>query len=77
MPAEAALVRTWRAGAYTCTLTMRRPRPGETGAAVIEWEPHQPRRLTDAEMRQYRAGRDLALAALAETLGITVALLEV
>jgi hypothetical protein len=31
---------------------------------AIEWSPEQPRRLTPAEIEQYRAGRDTALAAL-------------
>lgn len=45
--------------------------------AVIEWAPERPRQLSADELAQYRAGRNAALAELAELTGRTVAVLEV
>ncbi|MBX3601074.1 MAG: hypothetical protein KF863_10645 [Rubrivivax sp.] len=72
----AALSRSWRVGSRTCTLTVPRPQPGAVLAAAIEWQPDVPRRLSEAELRQYRAGRDDALRALAQYVGGAVALVE-
>jgi hypothetical protein len=51
----------------------------EQGAAQIEarWEPDVPRRLTKAELRDYRRGRDELLAEAARLLGGAVAIVEV
>lgn len=77
MSAESALaVRTWRAGTYTCRLTVQRPRAGALVSAVIEWEPNQPVRVTDVELREYRAGRNAALASISRELGINAAVIE-
>ena len=77
MAAEsAALVRQWRVGAFTATLTMPRPMRGKASAAMIEWQPHAPTQLTDDEFKQYRAGRDAALAELASRLGIRIGVAE-
>jgi hypothetical protein len=77
MSAEAAtLVRSWRVGRYTATLTMPRPMRGQAQSAVIEWSPSVPTELTDAEVKQYRSGRDAAIAELASRLAIRVGVLE-
>lgn len=76
MSAELAFSRTWRVGKYRATLSCPKPRPGVTASAVIEWEPSVPQRLTPAEATEYRSGRDSALAALAQALGITVAVID-
>lgn len=77
MSAEAAYcTRSWSAGRYTCTLTMRRPKPGAVMSACISWLPEQPRKLTDAEIADYRKGRDAALADVSRELGINAAVLE-
>ncbi len=77
MSASAALMtRSWQAGAYTCTLTVQRPKPGAVVACSVEWSPEMPRRLTEGELAQYRAGRNAALAAVSAGLGINAAVLE-
>lgn len=69
MVAEAAFVRSWEVGRYTATLSCPRPRPGQVQAAVIEWHPEIPQRLTAAEVEAYRAGRDAAMRDLARRMG--------
>ncbi len=76
MAESAALVRQWRVGAFTATLTMARPMRGKAGAAVIEWHPHVPTDLDDDQLKQYRAGRDAALADLASRLGVRIGVAE-
>lgn len=70
-------VKTWPVGQFTATLTVPRAARGAPAAAVIEWAPHVPQRLTDAELSEYRAGRARAMADLARLLGGSVALVEV
>ncbi|MFG6428410.1 hypothetical protein [Roseateles sp. LYH14W] len=69
----AALVRSWRVGNRTATLTVSQPSPDGQRAAVIEWAPTQPQKLTKAQFKQYRRGRDAALLSL----GIPVLVVEV
>ena len=77
MSAEAALgVRSWKVGAFTCELTVQRPRPGALMYATLEWSPTEPSKLSTEEWREYRHGRNQALADLAAELGINVAVLE-
>lgn len=77
MSAEApALVRSWPVGRYTCTLLMPRLRGKALTSCVIEWSPEQPRKLTEPEIAQYRAGRDAALADVAQRLGIKAAVVD-
>ncbi len=77
MSAEAAMaVRSWSAGRHTCTLTVQRPKASALVACVIEWAPVQPVRLTDAEIAEYRAGRNKALAEVARELGVNAAVIE-
>lgn len=78
MSAEAAFAaRSWPVGRYVCTLTLQRPKPGALTSCVIEWAPEQPARLTADELRQYRAGRNQALAQISAELGVNAAVLEV
>jgi hypothetical protein len=72
----AVSMRSWSAGRYTCTLTMRRPRPGDVVQTAIEWRPEQPRRLTDVEIVEYRAGRNKALAEMSRELGINTTVID-
>lgn len=77
MSGEAALgVRSWTCGRYTCELTVQRPKPGALMHAVCEWSPCEPSRLSTEEWREFRHGRNQALASLAEELGINVAVLS-
>ena len=77
MAEQAALVRTWRVGKRTCTLTAPQARDGEVAVASIEWSPSVPRSLTRRELRQYRTDRDRALADLCSELGIRGAICEI
>lgn len=77
MSAEAAfLMRRFSVGAYTCTMTLPRPRPGSVISFAIEWLPTAPPRLTAEELQQYRNERNAALAEVARALGGPVAVLE-
>jgi len=79
MSAEPAiLTRRWRVGRRTCTLSVPKPEPGEVLHVCIEWDPDVPTaKLNAAERRQYRDGRDAAVAELAQLIGGTVAVVEV
>jgi hypothetical protein len=77
MTAEAAFTRTWRVGAWTVTLTSPPPVAGQARGAAIEWHPGPPPRLSGALLKQYRRGRDAALADLARDLGLSIAIVEV
>lgn len=72
------LSRTWPVGPWTVTLTI--PPLGSFAACspTMEWAPALPvRKLTAAERRQYREGRDKAVSELARALGATIAVAEV
>ena len=78
MSAEAALVvKTWKVGKRTCTLTVPRFNAGGVLHAVVEWSPDEPSRLSTEEVAQYRAGRNHALAGIAAELGACVGVLEI
>jgi len=78
MSAEAAIcVRTWTVGWRTCTLTMQRPKAGAVLHCSMEWAPDKPVRLSDAEIAEYRRGRNAALAEISLELGINAAVVEV
>lgn len=68
---------TFPVGERTVTLTVSRGRKGGPGAMVVEWTADRPARLTPAELAEYRAGRDAALAELGHLLGGRVAVVEV
>jgi hypothetical protein len=76
MSAEAAFTSTWRVGRYTATLSVPKPRPGAVLSAVIEWSPNRPASLSSAEWNQYRVGRNAAMAAMAEAMGINAAVID-
>jgi hypothetical protein len=70
MSAEAAaIVRSFRVGKRTCTITMPKPHQGIATSAACEWSPTVPTRLTKKELRQYRAGRDAAADELLKMMG--------
>lgn len=68
-----ALVRSWRVGNRTATLTVSQPGASGQRAAVIEWLPDQPRSLSPAELDEYRRGRNAAFKAL----GLSALIIEV
>lgn len=77
MSAEAAaLTRSWPVGSRVCTLTVPKSKPGAVMAACIEWEPGPPPHLSASEWREYRAGRNAAIADLAAKLGINAAVID-
>lgn len=76
MSASEAIVKTWSVGTRTITLSVTRPTRGAPVAAVAEWAPDMPPTLSADELRQYRAGRDRALAEVSAELGINAAVLE-
>ena len=77
LTSAAILTRSWPVGARVCTLTVPRPTGTKPQQACIEWVPLPPQRLTADEWRQYREGRNAALADLAREIGGNVALVEV
>lgn len=76
MAEAAAFIRTWSVGKYRCTLTVPKVEPDSRACACVEWAPVLPERLTRGEIRQYRAGRDVALAECARALGIQIAVMD-
>jgi len=67
-----AITRTVRiSGRLSVTLTA-----GPAGLCA-EWAPSLPRRLSRAERRRYRAGRDALLAELATRTGLRIMVVEV
>ena len=77
MSAEAAaLVRSFKVGSYRCTLTFPQFERGAVKCFVAEWSPSVPRRLSAKQMRQYRQGRDRAIAELVAMIGGNVLVVE-
>jgi hypothetical protein len=76
--AEAALlVRSFRVGKRTCTLTIPTPRPGGTASLVAEWSPNIPNRpFTKKEERQYFAGRHAVMTELAAQIGGSILIID-
>ncbi len=72
-----ALVRTFRVGKRTVTITAPQMRAGKVSCAVVEWSPSMPTRLSRREMAQYRRGRDAAFADLCRDLGVRGMLCEI
>jgi hypothetical protein len=58
MAEGAAIVRSFRVGKRTATLTIQAPRSGRANY-VTGWSPDTPPFLTRKEMRQYRVGRSV------------------
>jgi hypothetical protein len=69
MSAEAALVRLFRVGKRTVTMTIQPPKLGACTNLVCDWKPTVPSRLTKKELRQYRDGRNAVMAELLKGLG--------
>jgi hypothetical protein len=61
----------FRVGVYTCEMVFR---PGRE--LKVKWRPAMPRRLSDSEWAEYRAGRDALLAEVAEAIGGNVLVVE-
>ncbi len=77
MPAESpALVRSFAVGHRICTLTIPHPKSGGLVCMVAEWAPDMPKRLNRHEWRQYRQGRDKAIAELSRDLGVRTLVVE-
>lgn len=78
MTAESALIsRTFAVGwRYRCTLTVPAPRVGAVACMVAEWEPSLPKRLSAAELADYRRGRDAIFAEAAAMTGGNVFVIE-
>jgi hypothetical protein len=47
------------------------------GGMVVEWEPDMPEKLTDKELRRYRAARHEMLGRLADSTGGAVVCVEI
>lgn len=77
MSAEAAaFTASWPVGRFVATLTMPRVTAGAVLAAVIEWSPAMPSKLTEAEVQEYRTGRDAALREMASRLGLHIGVID-
>jgi hypothetical protein len=64
MSAEAPLVNaSFKVGARTATITVRKPVKGTAISMACEWSPDAPKTLTPQELAEYRAGRDAAFSA--------------
>ena len=78
MSAEAvALVRSFPVGRRTCTMTIQKPKIGAVVNMVVEWSPDNPRRFSPNEWRQYRKGRNAAVADLSKLTGLKAAVIEI
>jgi len=71
------LVRSWRVGIFTCTLTIVPNGRSGSVRGVTAWHPGLPPTLDEVEAEQYRRGRNAAISDLARDLGVTVAVIEV
>jgi hypothetical protein len=78
MQSEApSIVRSWRVGPWTVTLTAPRAAVGGVVVAEVEWVPALPdRELTPREFVQYQGGLARATADVAEALGMQFATAE-
>lgn len=76
----ALLIKTFPVGKWWVTLTFRHPPAALSGAPTeimtAEWFPRLPPSLSRKEWRQYRAGRDAAIAEYGEVTGLKIALVE-
>ena len=78
MAQSPAISRTFRVGRlWRCTWTIQKPVAGTVASSVVEWEPDIPGRpLNEAELRDYRAGRNAVMADLAEQTGMKTMVVE-
>jgi hypothetical protein len=72
----AAVARTFRVGRRTCTITIPRPTPGFACCLSVEWAPDIPAQLSSRELAEYRAGRDGAIALLAQQFDTRAVVIE-
>ena len=78
MSAEAAAITAeFRVGKRMVTLTIQKPIMHGVVNMVCEWDPETPRQLSNWEWKQYRAGRDAAVARLAEQTGAKALVVEI
>lgn len=77
IPPGGVLRSSWRVGKRAVTLTqdINMSRGPGVGHLRCEWTPDLPRKLSRAELRQYRAGRDAHYQRVANIIGGTVACL--
>lgn len=78
MSASLAIESTFRVGKFKVTLSApANIEPGRPLALHCEWDPRLPGRpLTPSEWAQYVAGRDKAVADLAERAGLRIAVVN-
>ncbi len=77
MNAEAALlVRTFKVGHRTMTITCPNPKSGTHRSATVEWDPDAPHYLNRHEMREYRKCRDSFMAEVANLIEGDVTIVE-
>jgi hypothetical protein len=69
MAESACIVRSFRVGKRTCTMTIQAPQRGRYANITAEWEPTIPNGFTKKELRQYRTGRDAIAVELAMQMG--------
>jgi hypothetical protein len=63
---------TFTVGLYKCEMTF----DPASKSIHAEWTPAEPKRLTDAELKQYRAGRNALLSEVGKALGGNVLVIE-
>lgn len=66
----AVQARVFYVGGYQATARINQPVPGCLSHLAIKWSPMMPKRLNKQLMRQYRRGRDKAIADLAAAAGL-------
>ena len=78
MSAESpAVVHSFRVGKRTVTITIPYPELDSCIAMACEWSPTVPKRLSRRGWREYRAGRDAALAELSRITGERCVVVEI
>ena len=61
---------------YTCTMTVPIPAYGSVVGLAARWSPRPPSKLSGSALRQYRRGRNDALAEVARQMGGPVVVVE-
>ena len=57
-------------------MTFQTPKIGAVVNVVVEWSPHAPTKFSPREWRQYRRGRNAAVAELTRQTGMKAAVVE-
>ncbi len=70
-------VHTIRVGHRTCTITLPTLAMGKVSCGTVEWEPDMPTRLSQSELRQYRAGRNEVFAEMRRRFNGTAVTVEI